>query len=197
MRNLFLFSLFILFYSIMAMASNAEINFSISLHYINNFNKFMSKFEDKYLWEYNYTGSYYLPIGFTFSFNMLSEKGFGLDINFGPATYSYFKVAYFVGEDTKGISCYDFPISINLKYIISPKSEISPYLFIGRVKHFVRAGGNDLWDKEGFFTGIGLRFLKRDMKSIGLEISYDNSEVHLGYGYIKPYGLMLGLILTI
>lgn len=193
MKKLLLF--LILFVPIFSIGGDSEINFSLGFSYLSNYNKFIDEYRDTILWEFNYTEGYYLPMGFVLSFNFETKKGFGLDVNFGPITYSYFRVASYVGEETEGTSVYDIPISISLKYIMFPKAEKSPYFFIGRIKHYARASGFDLWDKEGFLSGVGLRFLTNEDKSIGVEISYDSSELYVGHK-IKPYGLMLGLLFT-
>jgi len=196
MRKIFLF--FIVFLNFSLILEGQEINFSIGINYLSSYYKFTSYYDDIYLDpDYGYSESYAFPIGPTFSLNLETKKGIGLDINFGPISYTLFRVSDYYGEETENINLYDIPISIDVKYIILPKNQRSLYLFIGKIKHFARSSGGKFIDKDGILSGLGLRFLKNKIKSTAVEISYDTSQIYIGEkGFISPYGFILSIIFT-
>jgi hypothetical protein len=116
---------------------------------------------------YLVTSTDYLPVGISFHPYVQFDNGFGVGASIGPTMIIYGDADFF-----------DIPIGLDVRYTFVPTASISPYVRVGGRNHFA-SGDYVEGTTPGFFGGIGFEFLRDRSVSVGVEVSYDASEVEL------------------
>ncbi len=136
----------------------------------------------------------YSPTGISFHPYAQFDSGFGVGFSIGPLVAIMSNEANF----------FDIPIGLDFRYIFTPTANSSPYVRAGG-RHHSASGDYVEGTTPGFFGGIGIEFLRDRRVNMGIEISYDASEIELekkeGYYYkytsttekVQPCGLMLSV----
>jgi len=146
------------------------------------------------------------PLGFTFQPYYEFDNGIGIGTGFGPAIFSY----------SGKYSFTNVPVGMDLRYTFFPSSKASPYIRntspyvrVG-ARYNIAAGDYVKGSSPGIFGAVGIEFSRMRTLSLGLELSYDASEIKLekynrhyldpdgnfwdynvGEVKLKPYGIMI------
>jgi hypothetical protein len=73
---------------------------------------------------------------------------------------------------------FDIPIGLDLRYTFIPTANTSPYIRAGG-RHHLASGDYVEGSTPGFFGGFGIEFLRDKRVNMGIEVSYDSSEIEL------------------
>jgi hypothetical protein len=148
----------------------AEWRFPLGLTYVSGFKDVVDNYKNNLRERgYTVTESFNLPVGFSFQPYVQFENGLGIGAGIGPFMFAMFS----------GAGDYDFyavPVNVNVRFTFLPKANISPYIRAGGSYHI--AGGDFVKEsKPGFLGGIGIEFFRTKRVGLGLEASYNSSEI--------------------
>ncbi len=170
----------------------ADWRFPLGLTYTSGFGDVVDIYEDNLKAEgYLVTTTESLPVGISFHPYAQFDSGFGVGFGVGPLMIIYGDREFF-----------DIPIGLDFRYTFMPTANTSPYIRAGGRYH-AASGDYVEGTTPGFFGGFGVEFLRDKRVNMGIEISYDSSEIELEkkkrYPYtsttenIQPCGLMLSI----
>ena len=173
-------------------AKAADWRFPLGLTYVSGFEDVGDIYENNIEAEgYYIYSSDYSPIGISFHPYAQFDSGFGVGFSIGP-------LMAIMGDRI----FFDIPIGLDFRYTFIPTANASPYIRAGGRSHSA-SGDYVEGTTPGFFGGIGIEFLRDKRVNMGIEISYDASEIELEkkerYRYtsttekIQPFGLMLSI----
>lgn len=139
------------------------------------------------------------PVGFTLQPYYEFNNGLGIGMGFGPAIFSL----------TGKFSFTNIPVGADLRYTFYKTSETSPYVRVG-ARYNIASGDYVEGSYPGVFGAIGYEFSRKRTLGLGVELSYDASEIEfekytkinfdpegnfwnydVGTTKLKPYGIML------
>ena len=106
------------------------------------------------------------PVGFTFQPYYEFDNGIGIGTGIGPGTFSL----------TGDYSFTNVPVGLDLRYAFLKKEINSPYIRIG-ARYNIAGGDFIIKSYPGVFGAIGYEFSRIRTLGIGIEVSYDASEV--------------------
>lgn len=139
----------------------------------------------------------FILIKLTFQPYVQFDNGLGVGLGFGPFDIPNYGDRYF-----------NFPIGADVRYTFLNSSKLSPYLRLG-LRYNIASGDYVTGSSPGLFGAIGYEILRKNRVCMGLEASYDQSEIkfkYINYSYldynfnlveryetkkIKPNGLMI------
>ena len=107
------------------------------------------------------------PIGISFHPYAQFDSGFGVGFGIGP-------LMLIIGDR----EFFDIPIGLDFRYTFIPTANTSPYIRAGGRYH-AASGDYVEGTTPGFFGGVGLEFLRNKKVNMGIEISYDSSEIEM------------------
>ena len=192
MKKTFLVSciLFLLMGLIVSRPSKAaEWSFPVGLTYINGFGDVADIYEDNLKAEgYLVNSVESIPIGISFHPYVQFDNGFRIGTGIGP-------LMLIIGD----ASFFNMPINLNGGYTFLPAANTSPYVHAGVM---INAASGDYVEgtTPGFFGGIGVEFFRNRTVGLGIELSYDASEIEFekkvnnSTENIKPAGLMFSIM---
>jgi len=142
--------------------------FALGLTHVSGLENVMDIYESNMIAEGHYAYSEdYWPVGISFHSYTEYDNGFGFGGNVGPLMIIY------GGRDFS-----DIPVGLDFRYTFFPEASITPYVRVGGRYHIV--SGSYVEDSiPGFFGGIGVDLLRNKKGGMGIEISYDASEIEL------------------
>ena len=176
-------------------AKGADWRFPLGLTYVSGFEDVIDIYEGNMEAEgyYVYSADYW-PVGISFHPYAEFDSGFGVGFGIGP-------LIAIMGDR----EFFDIPIGLDFRYTFIPTANTTPYIRAGGRYHSA-SGDYVKGTTPGFFGGIGIEFLRGKRVNMGIEISYDASEIELEkkerrgyYSYtsttekVQPCGLMLSI----
>jgi len=171
----------------------ADWRFPLGLTYVSGFEDVVGIYEDNMEAEgyYVYSADYW-PVGISFQPYAEFDSGFGIGFGIGP-------LMIIAGDREFS----DIPIGVDLRYTFIPTASTTPYIRAGVRSHSASGDYVEEGSTTGFLGGFGVEFFRNRRVNMGLEISYDSSEIELEkkkrYPYtstrenIQPCGLMLSI----
>lgn len=192
MKKTFLVSciLFLLMGLIVSGPSNAaDWRFPVGFTYINNFGDVGDIYEENLKAEgYLVNSVESVPIGISFHPYVQFDNGIRIGTGIGP-------LMLIMGD----ASFFNMPINLNGGYTFLPTGNTSPYVRAGVM--FNAASGDYVeGTTPGFSGGIGVEFFRNRAVGLGIELSYDTSEIEFekkannSTENIKPAGLMFSIM---
>lgn len=176
--------LFVVF--MVGFAEAGEWRFPVGLTYISGFGDIVDIIEDNS----GATDTGYVPVGISFQPYLQFENGLGVGGGIGPLMIVMGDADFF-----------NVPLNLICRYTFNHQGNVSPYVRAGVSRNF--ASGDYLeGSKVGFFSGIGVEFLKDKKVNMGIQASYDTSEIEMEKtrGFyestkedIKPMGFMFSV----
>jgi hypothetical protein len=149
-------------------AKAADWRFPLGLTYASGFGDVMDIYEDNLKAEGYYVYSTdYSPVGISFHPYAQFESGFGVGFGVGPLMI--------ISGDRE---FFDIPIGLDFRYTFIPTANTSPYVRAGG-RHHLASGDYVEGSTPGFFGGFGIEFLRDKKVNMGIEVSYDSSEIEL------------------
>ena len=173
-------------------AKGADWRFPLGLTYVSGFEDVGDIYEGNMEAEgyYVYSADYW-PVGISFHPYAEFDSGFGVGFGIGP-------LIAIMGDR----EFFDIPIGLDFRYTFIPTANTSPYIRAGGRYH-AASGDYVEGTTPGFFGGFGVEFSRGKTVNMGIEISYDASEIELEkkkrYSYtsttekVQPCGLMLSI----
>ncbi len=116
-----------------------------------------------------------LPVGISFHPYAQFESGFGVGFAVGPLMI--------ISGDRE---FFDIPIGLDFRYTFIPTANTSPYIRAGGRYH-AASGDYVEGTTPGFFGAFGVEFSRDKRVNMGIEISYDSSEIELEKKKQYPY----------
>jgi len=160
----------------------AEWRFPLGLTYMSGFKDVVDLYKNNMEARGYYVDtSWAVPVGLTFQPYVQFENGLGIGAGVGPFMFI---------TTTAGYDFYAVPVNVNARFTFLPKANISPYIRAGGSYHI--AGGDFVKQSNpGFLGGLGIEFFRTKRVGLGLEASYDSSEItfekdkKVGFTYTK------------
>jgi hypothetical protein len=149
-------------------AKAADWRFPVGLTYARGFEDVIDIYEDNLKAEGYYIYSVdYWPVGISFHPYVQFDSGFGVGFDVGP-------LMYITGDR----EFFNIPISLDFRFLFIPTANTSPYVCVGG-RHHLASGDYVEGSTPGFFGGFGIEFLRDKRVNMGIEVSYDSSEIEL------------------
>lgn len=169
-------------------AEGGEWKFPVGLTYANGYDDIFDLSEDNLEAQGYLTDSVEgLPVGLSFRPYYQLDNGLGFGLDLGPMMMIFGDVDFF-----------NLPVNLNCRYTLNPEANISPYARAGLGYNF--ASGDYVEGKgAGFFGALGVEFLKGGAVSMGVEASFDTSDIEYedlkngGTDDIKPCGFAISI----
>ena len=172
-------------------AKGADWRFPLGLTYVSGFKDVMDIYEDNMEAEGYDVYKWAWPVAITFHPYAQFDSGFGIGFGIGP-------LMIIMGDR----DFFDIPIGLDFRYTFIPTANTSPYIRAGGRYH-AASGDYVEGTTPGFFGGFGVEFSRDKRVNMGIEISYDSSEIEIEkkerYRYtsrtedIQPCGLMVSI----
>ena len=127
---------------------------------------------------------YYVPVSVVFSPYAELTNGLGLGVSLGPPSFLEVTATSPGGENND--TSYIVPIGADIRYTFLRKGNVSPYLRAG-VRYPIAGGEAIESSTVGAFGAVGAEFWRTKKVALGVELSYDSSEVKvIGGKNVKP-----------
>jgi hypothetical protein len=120
-----------------------------------------------------------LPVGLSFAADYHWQSGLRADIGVGP--FFMLKSDDSNNNRTRGyarvdLSHYEMPVNATVGYSFLSNGDVSPYVRVGAVNHFV-SGSYYRSSSPGLFAAAGIEFSRRHSVRYVLEVASDKSKV--------------------
>jgi hypothetical protein len=140
--------------------------FPVGLAYINGFSDVQDRYEKNVQAEgYSTSSTTAIPVGLQLQPYYQFDNGIGIGATLGPAMFIF-------GDR----SFTNIPVGVDVRYMILPGTDISPFVRVGVKKHF--ASGDYVKSSSiGAYGGIGVEFFRKSRVSMGLELIADSSSI--------------------
>jgi hypothetical protein len=159
-------SLFFLYAAVSAQAA-PEWRFPVGLSYVSGIQDVKDLYVENLERDgYSVDEEYNVPVGIAFQPYLQMDNGLGYGLAIGPMSMVLTSVVDF----------YNFPIGADVRYTFVNSSEVSPYVR-GGLRYNIASGDYVESSSPGLFAAVGLEFLRKKPLSMGVELSYDSSQV--------------------
>jgi hypothetical protein len=191
-----------------ASAKAGEWRFPVGLSYISGIQDIKDLYTENLEHNgYSVSDTVNIPVGLAFQPYLQMDNGLGYGMAIGPMSMVL----------TNVVDYYNFPIGADVRYTFLNSSNASPYVRAG-LRYNIASGDYVKSSSPGLFGAVGFEIFKKSHVSMGLELSYDSSQVefknykvthHIFHDYwgnsydsptweqgttkIKPSGLMFSL----
>jgi hypothetical protein len=164
-------------FGLQANATAGQFHFNLGLNYVDGLNDVSDGLEELYTSAgYIYDESIVIPVGLTFEGYYEFDFGLGIGAALGPCTLIALETTSGGSSDTD--LSYIIPLGIEARYTFFRDKNVSPYVKAGA--RFPVVGGDRVDSADtGFFGAVGVEFWRTKAVGMGLEFSYDTSQVTL------------------
>jgi hypothetical protein len=120
------------------------------------------------------------PFGLSFQPYLQFDNGMRVGGGIGPFMFAYGNVRYS-----------DIPININVGYTFNPIANIAPYFRLGLIQHLI-VYEDYKSSYPGFFGAVGVELFNNQRVSLGIELSYDTTDIKMDVTKLIQFYDILG-----
>ncbi len=172
---------YVLFFAAILLVSHsakaAEWRFPVGFSYVSGIGDVVDLYKDNLEAEgYDVDTSWEFPVGISFHPYVEFDSGLGFGGGIRPVMWIYSTEADF----------FDLPVGLDLRYTLIPRAKASPYVRAG-ARYHIASGDYVEKSSAGFFGAVGVEIMRNKIAGIGIELSFDSSEIELERKHRSSY----------